>query len=746
MKRIKSAVLLFLSGILFLLPAVTPLQTAAESEAPASRNYTLSSFPAANEEGYAKAGENDSHRLWVNPSDGHFYIENKADGSRITDVPTAAEEDAWAQGVYRMELLSDLIINIIDLESSTTVKKNSETACVRMGRVSVQAVEKGFRTTYSFTDEGIVLPVVVQLEQEYLNVWIDTSVIEQTNPRYVLGSVSLFPYFAAGGPEDEGYILIPEGNGALMHFNNGRTNIDYYESVYGRDKTYNLLVQPAQQEKILLPLFGIQHGGQGILAVITGGDAGSTLHAIPSYLNTSYTQGYNEFTLHSEDSFVLDSDSSTAQTVKLYQTDVFEIDVCEQRYYFLSNEDSGYTGMAARYRQYLQEEQGVEPSLSSAAPLLDFYGAVQRQEPVLGIPVKVTKTLSTVDDISAFLQKLEQDDTVGYTLRLISWSKNQIKGQPEGGLSPLSAVGGLRELQTLSQSTEDNGGRLYLSTEITRFYRSGSGISSYFDGAKSFTNAPAYQYSFHLSTKLRDQDAQRWQLIRPDKLLQAANMLQSAMNRTGLTNVSPQNLANLNYGSYGNDLYTREDTKQDILKVLAGLQENGSVLLDAPFAYAFSYADALTNMPMDSSCYDCMDTSVPFVSMVLSGLRTRYTRPINLESDPDKAILQAAETGTMLHYALITGDSTNLIDTTLNTLTSADATLWKEHILTAQERLEPVVEATEGAIFCDHEILTEGVTMSVYSNGARILVNYTDEAFESPYGTIAAGDILVKGA
>ena len=36
--------------------------------------------------------------------------------------------------------------------------------------------------------------------------------------------------------------------------------------------------------------------------------------------------------------------------------------------------------------------------------------------------------------------------------------------------------------------------------------------------------------------------------------------------------------------------------------------------------------------------------------------------------------------------------------------------------------------------------------MSVYSNGARILVNYTDEAFESPYGTIAAGDILVKGA
>lgn len=747
MKYIKTVLLFLMTVPLLFYAAAVPLQPAAEAEVPSVRPYRLvDGFPDANEEGYALAGENATSSLWVNPADGHFYIENKADGFRFTDIPVGTEEDDWAQGVFRMEQLSSLIINAIDLENSTTVKKNSETACVRTEKISVQAVEKGFRSIYTFEEVGIVIPVVVQLEEEYLNVWIDTSTVEQNDPRYILGSVSLFPYLGAGGPEDEGYVLIPDGNGALMHFHNGRTTIDYDEPVYGRDLTYNLLVEPAQQEKILLPLFGIQKGEHAFLSVITGGDAGSTLHAVPGYLNTVFTQGYNEFILHSEDSFVLGEDSVSAQTIKLYQSKAFEIDVCEQRYYFLYGEESGYTGMAACYRRYLQEEQGMQPELSDAVTLLDFYGAVQRKEPVFGIPVTVTKPLSTAEDIMSFLQDVLQDGTGGYSLRLISWSKDEINGRPEGNLSPLREVGSLKEVQALSRLMQENSGNLYVSTEINRFYRSGSGISSYFDGAKSFSNAPAYQYTFLLSTHLRDKDAIRWQLIRPDKLSEAAAKLTEAMARTGLTGVAPQNLANGNYGSYGNDLYTRDDTKQASVEVLAQLKKNGSVLLNAPFAYAYPYAEAITNMPMSSSGYDCMDTSVPFVSMVLSGLRTCYTRPVNLEADPDKTILQAAETGILPHYALITGDGTNLIDTVLNTLTSADAEIWKEHILTARQRLQPVIGATAGAVFCDHEIFADGVAMSVYSNGVRVLVNYTDEPFDSPYGTVGAGDILVKGA
>lgn len=711
----------------------------------ASSSYVSGSFGAVNEEGYALAGENSTQQLWVNPQSGHFYLEDRSDGSRLTDVPANGENDEWAQGIYRMELLSTMIINVINLESSVTNKKNTEAACVRNNGVTVQALENGFRTVYEFSDVGIVIPLVITLETDYLNVRIDTAEIEETNPQYLLGSASVLPYFAAGAPDDDGYIFVPDGSGALMHFNSGRNTSEYYEVFYGRDLTYNLLSKSTQKETILFPVFGIQHTSQTVLAVITEGDTSSTLHAVPAYYNTTYTQVYNEFTLHSEDTFVLDEDSSTAQAVKLYQTDQFDLPLCELRYYLLPDNQSGYVGMAARYRQYLQEEARVESALMGTAPLLDFYGAVRKKESILGLPLTVTKSLSTAEDISAFLTSLADGGQSGYTVRLMSWSKNQLKGRLDSDLSPVKAVGSLADIQDLSATVTDLGGTLYLSAETTLFYRSGSGISSLFDGAKTFSNSPAYQYTFKLSTNLRDKTAQRWLLIRPDKLSTLTDKLLKGMNKTGLTSLSPVNLANQNYGSYGSDLYTRQDTKEATLQALDTLSANGALLLQKPFAYALAYSSGLVNIPTDSSHFDCMDTAVPFASLALSGLRTCYTDPVNLDSNPDRALLYAAESGSVLHYALITGDNTNLIDTTLNTLTSSNVTIWEDRILEAQRSLESVYKAIEDAVFCDHRILADGVTMSVYSNGTRILVNYTDKPFDSEFGTIAANDILVRG-
>lgn len=44
------------------------------------------------------------------------------------------------------------------------------------------------------------------------------------------------PYFGAGGPEDEGYLMVPEGGGALINFNNNKfSQASYYANLYGWD-------------------------------------------------------------------------------------------------------------------------------------------------------------------------------------------------------------------------------------------------------------------------------------------------------------------------------------------------------------------------------------------------------------------------------------------------------------------------------------------------------------------------------
>ena len=55
--------------------------------------------------------------------------------------------------------------------------------------------------------------------------------------------------------------------------------------------------------------------------------------------------------------------------------------------------------------------------------------------------------------------------------------------------------------------------------------------------------------------------------------------------------------------------------------------------------------------------------------------------PINLDADSHRLFLKALETGSALHYALITKDNKRVIDTRLNTLFSADYALWRDEML-----------------------------------------------------------------
>lgn len=60
--------------------------------------------------------------------------------------------------------------------------------------------------------------------------------------------IDLLEYFGAAGPEEEGYMFVPDGSGALIMFNNGKVNAPAYIGyVYGEDKT-NLVNQTKNRE------------------------------------------------------------------------------------------------------------------------------------------------------------------------------------------------------------------------------------------------------------------------------------------------------------------------------------------------------------------------------------------------------------------------------------------------------------------------------------------------------------------
>ena len=62
--------------------------------------------------------------------------------------------------------------------------------------------------------------VVYRLEGDSLIVEVPLNEVEYKD-NYPIYYLNVLPYFGAGGLEDEGYMLVPEGGGALINFNNG---------------------------------------------------------------------------------------------------------------------------------------------------------------------------------------------------------------------------------------------------------------------------------------------------------------------------------------------------------------------------------------------------------------------------------------------------------------------------------------------------------------------------------------------
>ncbi|MBQ7138569.1 MAG: hypothetical protein IJO39_06225, partial [Clostridia bacterium] len=167
--------------------------------------------------------------LYFRAEDANFCVET-ASGERWYAFPPEGADD-WARGVFKTEMVSSLIINYIDLENKETVKKNSQAASVKKDTFTVRKIENGFRTDYYFKDGAVTIPVEVFLKDGHLETRILTGEIVEENPeRFILSSVRLLPYFGCAAESDAGYVFVPDGQGALMHVNNGKGNMQEYRA------------------------------------------------------------------------------------------------------------------------------------------------------------------------------------------------------------------------------------------------------------------------------------------------------------------------------------------------------------------------------------------------------------------------------------------------------------------------------------------------------------------------------------
>ena len=265
------------------------------------------------------------------------------------------------------------------------------------------------RAEYTFPNEGITIPYYITLEGDYIQASIAVDEITETesDPALIQESsrsvvdVNLLQDLGAAFSDEEGYIITPDGSGAVINFNNGKNKAnEYTQRIYGRDLAKSQDMAPAKTEQAYLPVMGIVRNDNALLEVVTEGSAYATARAaVSGQKSTSYNSAWFNFQLRATDTYFMGGQNASA--LNAYQEDIIPEDRLTVRYYPIVKDDVSYVDVAKRYQQYLVEEKGLTKNDKEEAPLyLDIWGGTVKEQSILGFPVKLETAATTYEQAS----------------------------------------------------------------------------------------------------------------------------------------------------------------------------------------------------------------------------------------------------------------------------------------------------------------------------------------------------------
>lgn len=700
-----------------------------------------------NTEGYVEVARNDRFALFLNYEKEEtlqFYVEDLTSGMRYDSSPEGWEDSSDRRN--RMQVGSQLIVSSLDKVNTASYSANSQVSSVGEGGTVVTLMENGFRVDYDFPREKDLykVPVVYTLEEEGLRVDLLMTAIEEYGDVYV-ESVALLPNFFAAEQGAEGYLLVPDGSGALIDFGGYRSGMSgYRQTVYGRDPSLTTTQQMGQSMSPALPVLGIHKGDAGVLIIADQGSALAVACGYPSGASTTYSSAWFEFTYRAVDKLTIADRTWYSTDVKMNNQHPNDREDVSVLYRFYAGEESGYVAMANLYRKYLMDK-GMERQASSEPGMhLDLYGGVKKERSVLGVIVTDLMPMTTFEQTGEIVTSLREAGVTGLHVNLLGWNKGGLQDAVPAGVRPERRLGGEKALAALMAQAETLDVTVELDVDFLRFYKQSVTHNAFIGSAQAITGEAAAQYTYRVSTYLKNELIDPYYLLSPGEVPQT---VAAFAQKLGGRKLFPSSLGEMVYSNYLYGGYvTREESLrlwQDALAELKARQ--GTVTVSGGKAWTLPYAGAVTNTPLMDSGYDVTKTDVPFYAIVLHGCLDLYAPAFNLSEEPDTLMLRLLETGVNPAFALTWAEASELRDTRYESLLSTQWSLQEESVKAVWETWRQAMAGLNGQLITDHRISGEA-RCTAYEDGTRVYVNYgwTDAVLDGV--TVPARDyVIVKG-
>ncbi len=681
---------------------------------------------------YERLAENDSYLFYANPETLAFKVVDRRSGyvwhSNLDEV---TEEDklnktwtAFAQSGVSIDLMYD--------DATTdrlSITRDSHS-------LDFNRLPNGFSAEVSFPLYGLGLTVNVTLEADGVKVEVPADSIVETMPDdYKFETIHLYPFFGATkGSSVPGYLFIPDGSGSLIRYaDTTKATSMFYGRYYGDDlgmtssNLYDYYVNPAYP--LALPVLGSTHGVKqhGYLLVLESGAPYARLRAHPAGIITQFNFIYNSF-IYNESFFQATNRAGAGVTAIQKETNDFNI---VMHYRFLDGEAADYVGMAASYRDYLIDKGQLSDRTEDDDPMgirLEFLMGEKKRFLFWDVSVPMT----TFKHLDAILDDLNTKGVRGIQSVLYGWQKLGASATAPATLSVEPQLGSLKTLAAINERLLERDGALQLYVDPQSALKGASGYSERSDLAMSITNKNLLGYNRTKVNYYFHQKQIEERLVGFSQSLKALPNVELALDVVGHTLYSDF--------KQGNAL-NREEAKAALTAAFDAVERPLSFY--APNDYALAFAKNVYDTPLSNSGYLYTTDSVPFMSLVLAGYINLYSTPLNFSSDLTFERLRLVDYQLYPSFMVTHHPTSRILLTYSNWIYSSQYSQWSTRISETYEWMAQRMEPVKGATVISRSIPQSGVSVTTYSNGQTLIVNYTTQAITVGSITVPARDAWV---
>lgn len=576
------------------------------------------------------------------------------------------------------------------------------------------------------------------------------------NSQYAtITAVTVLPAFGAVGAQEDGsyedgYLLVPEGGGALIRFNNKKVaQPSYIANVYGYD--YGIKrTEFITETKTIFPVFGVLRKEQSFLCVL---EEGSSFAAIQADINgTVPNTGRSSYNTVNAKALVLHVDqynvsTKTSELQLMYEKKIPDT-LLTQRYRFTDNGD--YAKLAGVYGDYLRERypEMKEKQASEEIPVsVELIGAIDKRVVTAGLPVRKLVPLTTFEQGQAIMESLQDSGIMNLNVRYSGWLKGGVRQKVLTGINVPGELGGTKALKQLIAFAKEKGIPLYMDSVTAFGYNSGltDGFLANRDAARHITREIAELSAFSpiYYNPTEDPDTMYY-LLHPDYSKRNASRLIQWLKDNGAGGIAFRDIGFLLSADYDPDRpVTREEVRKMNMDTLAEAKNAGEKInVKEGFDFTLPYADLITNMDLSGVRYVLLDRMIPFYQIAIHGSIDYTGQPLNMKGDYETELLRSVEYGAGLHFAFTDAKGAVTQETYYTDLSGTTFRGWKQSACETILRYQKEAAGLNRQKITGHAFLTDQVTVTTYEDGTKVYVNYGDEAYAGE-AQIPARDYMI---